>query len=102
MKFYLERSGGFTGIPLRAVIDSETLSQDEKGALEQLVDSAEFFTLPAKIQTPGPGADQFSYRLTVEHAGKSHTIEVSEAGIPEKLKPLLQRVTALARSSRKG
>jgi hypothetical protein len=102
MKFQLERSGGFTGIPLRAVIDSESLSQDERQALELLVDSADFFTLPEKIQSSGQAADQFSYKLTVEKAGKSHTIQVSEAEIPEKLKPLLQRVTALARSTRKG
>jgi hypothetical protein len=101
MKFHLERSGGFTGIPLQADIDSETMNQEDRLALELLVDSANFFTLPEKFQPSGSGADRFTYKLTIEKAGKSHTIEVGEAEIPEKLQPLIQHVTALARSNRK-
>lgn len=100
MHIQFERSGGFTGIPLATSLDSETLSPEEVDALQKELDQARFFDLPAKIQTPGTGADRFEYRITVEKEGRSHTIEVGEGSIPETLQPLVQHLTTLARSAR--
>ena len=98
----MERSGGFTGIPLRAVIDSERLEAEDSRTLRNLVEAAGFFTLPAKIESQGTGADRFHYQLTIEEAGRSHTVEVSEGAAPETLLALTRQLTLLARSARKG
>jgi hypothetical protein len=102
MKIKLERSGGFTGIPLRANIDSDSLAAEESKALQEMVKSSGFFDLPAKIPPSAAGADRFNYKITIETEGQSHTVEFSEANTPAELAPLVQKVTLLARSARKG
>jgi hypothetical protein len=102
MIIQMVRSGGFTGIPLRAVIDTEQLEVDEGRKLRNLVEAAGFFSLPASIPSPGGGADRFHYQLTVEDAGHSHTVEIGEGSASEPLQDLIRQVTLLARRARKG
>lgn len=92
-----ERTGGFAGLAQRATIDSETLAPQEQQSLHELVEAAHFFELPQQISAPGGGADRFSYRLRIESGEKSHTVEVSEAAMPEPLQPLIQQLSRLAR-----
>lgn len=98
----MERSGGFTGIPLRTVIDTGQLSAEEGRTLQDLVDSAGFFDLPASLPSPRKGADRFNFRLTVEEPGRSHTVEFGDAAASEPLQALIQQVTLLARTNRQG
>lgn len=100
MRIHFERTGGFAGMRMRATVDSESLSPEEARDLHEMVDAAGFFDLPAAITTPTPGADRFHYKLTVEAEGRRHTVDVSEAAVPEALRPLLQQLMAFARSSR--
>ena len=100
MQIHFERSGGFSGIRMSTTLDSESLSLEEIQDFQELVKSSKFFDLPEKITSPKPGADRFQYKLTVEDEGRRHTVEMSEAAIPETLQPLLQRLNALARSAR--
>ena len=102
MKIQLERSGGFTGIPLRSSIDTDQLDPDESKTLTELVESARFFDLPAKIPPSKIGADRFNYKLTIETAGRSNTVEFNEANTPPQLSPLVKQVTSLGRSAPKG
>ena len=106
MIIHFERTGGFTGIPLRTAIDTQTLSSAEREELEQMLADARFFELPAQAhgQKGGAagsgadrGADRFHYRLTVEGGGKKHTVEFGDESTPEGLEDVLSRLTALAR-----
>ncbi len=101
MQIDFERSGGFTGIPLTVSVDTDTLSANEAYELKELVTVSNFFSQPAKI-TPSTagGADQFSYKLTVKENRRQHTVETNEASAPAMLRPLLQRLTKMARSAR--
>jgi hypothetical protein len=101
MKIQLERSGGFTGIPLRSSIDTDLLESDESKNLTAMVESAGFFDLPARIPPANVGADRFSYKLTIDDKARSHSVEFNEANAPESLSSLIQRVTLLARSAGK-
>jgi hypothetical protein len=96
----VERSGGFTGIPLRAVIDTRTLDPDEYRALQRLLDTTDFFSLPEIIQTKSGGADRFQYKLTVEEETRAHTVEVSDASAPVELQEFIQHVSLIARRMR--
>lgn len=100
MRIHFERSGGFAGMRVTVTVDTELLSPQEAHDLERSVDAARFFELPATITAPIPGADRFCYKITVEAEGQRHTIEVDDAALPDKLRPLLQRLTTLARSRR--
>lgn len=96
----VERSGGFTGIPLRAVIDTRKLENEESRTLTKLLESAGFFNLPQSIQAKGGGADRFQYKLTVEEETRVHTVEVGETAGPAALQQLIQHVSSLARKMR--
>ncbi len=100
MKVHFERSGGVTGMLLTLTIETETLPEADARELESLIDAAKFFDLPKVIAGTGRGADQFQYKITVEMQGRSHSVETGDLSAPEALRPLLQRLTTLARSSR--
>ena len=100
MRIHFERTGGFAGMRVTATIDTESLSPEEASELQEMVDTAKLFDLPEVIEAPNGGADRFQYNLTVEDAGRSHTVRVGEAAAPDELRPLLRRLTTLARSSR--
>ena len=96
----MERSGGFMGIPLRAEIDTLKLPAGEGDALRRQVEAAGFFDLPEQIAEKAKGADRFQYVLSVEDAGRSHSVSVGEADAPPELKNLIQELTRRARANR--
>ncbi len=100
MRIEFVRSGGFAGISLTARVDSEKLSPDEAKALEQKVNDAGFFDLPEQIKPASPGADMFEYSVTVALLTRTHTVVVTETVVPEKLRPLLNHLTDLARTGK--
>jgi len=83
---------------VRLVLESAELPAAERDALEALVARARFFELPAGPGRPRP--DAFQYDLAIEHAGQRHVVCVHDPVEPEGLRPLLERLTALARSER--
>jgi hypothetical protein len=98
MRIQFERTGGFAGMRTAATIDTNSLSPGDRQELQQLVEAAGFFKLPPEVAGRPQRADQFQYKLTVESEGQQHTVEVGEASAPESLRPLLRKLTALARS----
>ncbi len=94
------RRGGFAGISLTARVDSEKLAADEAKALEQKVNDASFFDLPEQIKPASPGADMFEYSVTISSPPRTHTVVVSETVVPEKMRPLLDHLTNLARTGK--
>ncbi len=97
MRIHFERSGGFTGLALAATVESDTLSQQDELRLRELIDEAGFFELPAVLHDTASVADQFRYKVTVEMAGRSHTVEASEGAVPPPLRPLLEWLGRAAR-----
>ncbi len=98
MRIEFKRSGGFMGLSLSTTVDTDSLAVQEADDLKRLVEAAGFFTLPATLKST-KGADQFTYRLTIESGDQRHTVEVSDSVAPESLRPLLQRLTSMARST---
>jgi hypothetical protein len=98
MRIFFERSGGFLGTTLSTTVDTATLPPEEANELGELLQETHFFELPP-ILAEAKGADQMSYRLTVETATQSHTVETTDEGAPDALQPLLRQLTLLARRS---
>lgn len=80
MRIHFKMEGGiafFPGLSKPLIIESNQLSKDEDRELRRLIDAARFFDQPGIINTPPPGArDYYRYTITVEEAGKRHTIEM--------------------------
>ena len=98
VKVQFERSGGFTGIKRAVTVDSQSLPPGEARELKERVERADFFNLPTEI-IGQKGADQFVYTLTVESEGRRHTVRTGDTAAPERLKPLIEWLTAQARAS---
>ena len=93
MQITVERTGGFTGIPLAKTVDSATLPQQEAIRLHQMMAAADFFKLPSTIPSI-PQPDRFQYQITAEQEGKLHSVTVGEAAVPANLKTLLNWLMA--------
>jgi hypothetical protein len=96
MQITLERTGGFTGIPLTKTIESAALSLQGSSKLNEMIAAAGFFELPSTIHSI-PQPDRFQYQITVVKEGKQHSVTVSESAVPAKLKPLLNWLIEHAR-----
>ena len=92
-----ERSGGFAGLSLKASVDADNLPLDQAGELDALLRAADFFSLPERPAQPGSGADRFQYDITVTQGGRRHSVSIGESGLPPALRPLIDRLTDLAR-----
>ncbi len=99
MQITVDRSGGFTGLPLTITVDTADLSPDQAAQLRGLVEAVDFFHLPATTSEP-PQPDRFDYEITVQEGDRTHTLTVGEAAIPEPLRPLLTWIMATRRSER--
>lgn len=88
------RSGGFAGnLPALAV--------DLRGADVATVDPlVDLEALRAASRAGHGGSDAFRYELRVETAqGESYEVVCGDADLPASLRPLVQRLTQLARPS---
>ena len=98
MRIEFTRSGGFAGLSVRLALESAELPAGEREALEALIHQAGFFELPDRLLSPA--ADAFQYDLAIEREGLRHAVRLDERGAPEAVRPLLQRLTELARAGR--
>lgn len=99
MRIEFERSGGVAGLVQRCSVDTATLPPQQARELERLVAAADLPGLVARPAPPGRGADRFQYDLTIVHGGESHRLRVRDGSVPPQLRPLLDRLLALARRS---
>ncbi len=90
MKITFEQSGGFAGLNRRLEIDTEELKSIDAVVLMMLIDEANFFSLPARIISPRPQPDRFSYSITVTTNEGTHTVNVSEEAITEGVEKLVR------------
>ena len=97
MRVTVVRSGGFAGLARTTSVDGGALPQAERDELTGLVGGARFFTLPAALPAPAP--DRFRYRITVEEdGGRTHTVVVDEAAMPEGVRELVGWVEGRAKA----
>ena len=94
------RSGGFAGIrPPPLTLDTATLPRAVARPIEDLVVSADFFTLPSTLTTPTRQPDRFRFTVTISNDdGAQHTVTCDEEAAPE---PFIELVRAVQKAARK-
>ncbi|MEJ5314122.1 MULTISPECIES: protealysin inhibitor emfourin [Anaerolinea] len=97
MIIQVERTGGFAGLSMHAVIDTERLDAEEREELEDLVEKSEFFRLPSRLTANTLAVNQFEYIITIEDEVQRHTLEAHEEALDPRLLELVRRVLRLAR-----
>lgn len=97
MKIHFVRSGGFAGLQLAISLDTAGMSRDEAAEIEALVHQSEFFDLSSGDVSESRGADRFQYHIKVAVVNRrAHVVTIQEQAVPDRLRPLLARLTAMA------
>jgi hypothetical protein len=87
------------GRKVSATFDLNELPDDQAKTLEGLLDNADFFQLPEDLTRP-PMPDAFMYTITASKEGKQHSVRVTDATVPNDLRPLLDELNKQARMQR--
>jgi len=98
-KIFFERTGGFMGRKVSASIDLDDLPDEQAELLDDLLDEADFFDLPADLTKPAV-PDAFTYNITVSSEERQHSVRCSDATAPDDLRPLLEELSRQARMQR--
>jgi hypothetical protein len=100
MKISFERTGGFAGMRMSITVNLDSLPDPDAASLRKLVTDADFFNL-TEIHAEQAIQDGFQYAITVEGDSQQRTIQMTDAAIPDKLRPLLENLSLRARSQRR-
>lgn len=90
------RTGGFLGREIESHIDLDEMPAEEALELERLLHETNFFKIPQNLIEP-PTPDEYEYTVTVEAGNTHHSIHTSDTTAPESLRPLLEKLSTLAR-----
>lgn len=89
----------FPGLSKPITIDTDQLPAEEAAALRRLVDEAHVFDPTPTAATPARGAaDPQQYTITIEDAGRTRTIQLTDP-VPPEFRPLLDALRARLRVS---
>jgi hypothetical protein len=104
MRIQIQTSGGLAYLPGLAApvtIEVDKLDDESRRTLERLVDEARFFELPAALPAPKGAADYQTHRITIDRAGRRHTVSVSDPVPDPALQSLVEKLRALAADQRR-
>ena len=101
MKIFFKRTGGFAAISLSVTLDTDELTAEVSGRLNNLINAVSFFDQPDSLRSAIPGADRFHYEIKAEAEGRIKTIEIDESAVPDIFRPLLDHLIELARMKKK-
>lgn len=104
MRVTFQTSGGIAYLPGLAApttIDTDSLSDEERGALDTSIRSARFFDLPSDIPAPHGAADYQTYTITIEDGGRRHTVRVTDASATPGVSALVERLRSLSAAQRR-
>jgi hypothetical protein len=104
MRITFQRSGGvgyFPGLNRPVTLDCDQMPAEHRAELEHLIGAARFFSLPAEVGKPPPGArDMRDYTVTIEDRGRTHTVRFSENYENPEVAALVERLRHLADAAR--
>jgi hypothetical protein len=92
-------SGGFDNLELAYRADTNTMSEEQAGKLEALVESAGLFDLEPENLNPSVTvgrADVITYHLTVSDGTREKTLWLNDVTAPASVRPLLAGLRKLA------
>ena len=89
-----KRAGGFVGKGMRFELSLEKLSNRDASALLQLIEQAQFFTIPENLIVKF-NPDEYQYTITVEAGIVCHTVRTNDTTMPASLRPLVEELSSL-------
>jgi hypothetical protein len=96
MRILFERSGGVMGRRVSLSLNLDDMPPAETETLRKLLDEADVFSL-ADSPASDSARDVIHYLIRVEADDASHSIRTSDTSMPDRLLPLVQELSRLAR-----
>lgn len=101
IRIIFEQTGGIMGQRISLSLNLDDLPQAEAKTLQKLLDEADVFSL-ADSPASDSARDVIHYLIRIEADDATHTLRTSDASMPDRLRPLVQELSRLARQQRKG
>ena len=96
----VERSGGFTGIPISNEIDTKDLPSTLVTKLNKIMENTRSPSLPLR-STPKGAADYFTYKISVKDGANERVIECNQYNLQDDLKSLIKYVNSYSKKKLK-
>jgi len=77
-------------------IDLNELPDDEAQELQRLILESNLFNTPQNLIEPSRH-DEYEYSITVDAGNSHHTVQTSDSSAPESLRPLIEKLSTLAK-----
>ncbi|MBI2332077.1 MAG: hypothetical protein HYU84_07965 [Chloroflexi bacterium] len=101
IRIIFEQTGGIMGQRISLSLNLDDLPQAEAKSLKKLLDEADVFSL-ADSPASDSARDVIHYLIRIEADDAAHTLRTSDTSMPDRLRPLVQELSRLARQQRKG
>ena len=86
------------GREMSVSLDLATLPGHEAQRLDGLLTTSNFFEIPV-VDDLRAGPDEYEYEITVIAGNSIHTVHVSDTAMPESLRPLVEDLTEIAKTT---
>jgi hypothetical protein len=90
------RTGGFLGREMKSSLDLNEMPEDESQEIQRMILESNFFNIPQNLIEPSKH-DEYEYTITVESGNSHHTVQTTDTSAPESLRPLLEKLSSLAK-----
>ena len=95
-----KRTGGAMGQELAVNFDLNEMPANISQHLQKLITDSNFFATPV-VNEALSRPDEFEYTVTIEAGNSMHTVRTTDTSMPESLRPLIDGLTELAKTSEK-
>lgn len=99
-RIIFEQTGGIMGRRVSLSLNLDDLPQAEAKSLKKLLDEADVFSL-ADSPAPDSARDVIHYLIRIEADDGTHTLRTTDASMPDRLRPLVQELSRLARQQQR-
>ena len=93
-----KRTGGAMGRDLTMDFDLNNMPASESLRLQTMLAESKFFEVPV-VNDLRAGPDEYEYVITVVAGNSIHTVHVSDTSMPPSLRPLVEDLTEIAKTT---
>ena len=95
-----KRTGGTMGQEMAIDFDLNEMPANISQRLQNMITESNFFATPVANEALSR-PDEFEYTVTIDAGNSMHTVHTTDTSMPESLRPLIEGLTELAKSSEK-
>jgi len=95
-----KRTGGVMGHEIAVDFDLNEMPANISQRLHNLITEANFFAIPV-VNEALSRPDEFEYTVTIDAGNSMHTVRTTDTSMPESLRPLIEGLSELAKTTEK-